>query len=108
MLALLLHIVLRDEYIEGSEMTSMLVLQFISSCPQCPLNAEWPTVEEHPFIASQCSHTTTTTQTSACALNVSSGPTFLPMHALHCVSSHCDHHTHVLVDSSCTVCHSCS
>ena len=68
----------------------MLVLLFISSCPKvslhgvkCPLNTEWPTVEEHSFIASQCSHTTTTTtQTYACVLNVSSGPTFLSMHAL--------------------------
>lgn len=45
-----LHIVLRDEYVEGKKIP--LVLLSISSCPKVslhlskrPLNTEWPTVE---------------------------------------------------------------
>lgn len=62
---------------------------------KCPLNTEWPT-EDHLFIAVI---TQTTIQTCACVLNVFSGGTFLPVHALHCVSPHCDGLTDVLVET---------
>lgn len=66
---------------------------------------QWKIILSLPLNA-VTTQTTTTTQISASVLNVFSHEAFLPMHALHCVSSHCDRLTDVLFDPLCSVSHS--